>query len=73
MEPRKISISMTREEWLSVNSGLAVGISCTIDLIKDLARHDNGYDDPEYLIKCYTDDLNHMRDAKAAIWRQLTK
>ena len=73
MEPRKISVSLSRDEWMAVIGALAVGISSNAELIKELSSPDNVFAEPEYLIKSYMAEVNHMRDAKAEIWRRLTE
>ena len=73
MEPRKISVSLSHDEWMSVIGALAVGISSNAELIKELSSPDNVFAEPEYLIKSYMDEVNRMRDAKAEIWRRLTE
>lgn len=71
MESKKISVSLSHDEWMAVIGALAVGISSNAELIKDLSSPDNVFAEPEYLIKSYMDEVNRMRDAKAEIWRRL--
>lgn len=73
MKYGKISVTLSQETWRAVISALAVGITSDTVLIKDLTDHAPASAEREYLIKSYMDEVQHMRDAKAEIWRRLTE